>query len=168
VDINVEPINARSMIDAAATAGGAPRVERRRRLSAAALAVTNQKVRKAYSPIVIAGLVRLADFVLIAAIGLAVYLCYVARLDGFSWFYPISILCVTLASVTAFQAADLYEVQMFRGKLRQMTRLISAWTLVFLLFIGVSFFLKIGTSFSRLWLSAYFVCGLTGLIAGRL
>jgi Undecaprenyl-phosphate glucose phosphotransferase len=57
---------------------------------------------------------------------------------------------------------------MFRGKLRQMTRLISAWTLVFLLFIGVSFFLKIGTSFSRLWLSAYFVCGLTGLIAGRL
>jgi len=165
----VEPINARSMIDAAAAAAGeAPRVERRRRLSTAALAVANQKVRKAYSPVVIAGLVRLADFILIAAIGLAVYLSYVAPHDGFSWYYPISILCVTLVSVAAFQAADLYEIQMFRGKLRQMTRMISAWTLVFLLFIGASFFLKSGTSFSRLWLSAYFVCGLAGLIAGRL
>ena len=164
----MEPLNARSMIDAASTSGGAPRVERRRRLSPAALAVTNQKVRNAYSPIVIAGLVRLADFVLIAAIGFAVYFSYVARLDDFSWFYPASILCVTLASVTTFQAADLYEVQMFRATLRQMTRMISAWGLVFLLFIGASFFLKMGNSFSRLWLSAYFIVGLAALTAGRL
>ena len=57
---NVEPINTRSMLDAAATAAmtataDRPPIERRRRLSPAALAVTNQKVRRAYSPIVIAG-----------------------------------------------------------------------------------------------------------------
>ena len=56
----VEPINARSMLDAAAAAADRPRTERRRRLSQAALAVTNQKVRRAYSPIVIAGAVRVA------------------------------------------------------------------------------------------------------------
>ena len=60
----MEPINARSMINAAAAVamdatGNRPPVERRRRLSQAALAVTNQKVRTAYSPIVIAGAVRL-------------------------------------------------------------------------------------------------------------
>jgi hypothetical protein len=51
---DVEPINARSMLDAAANAAmtanpiaGAPPVERRRRLSPAALADTNQKVPKA-------------------------------------------------------------------------------------------------------------------------
>jgi len=52
------------MLDAAATAAATVppgRVERRRRLSPAALAVTNEKVRPAYSPIVIAGAVRLAD-----------------------------------------------------------------------------------------------------------
>jgi hypothetical protein len=38
---------------AAATTADRLPVERRRRLSQAALAVTNQKVRKAYSPIVI-------------------------------------------------------------------------------------------------------------------
>src|SRR5256885_686735 len=48
------------MLDAAATAAmtatvDRPPLERRRRLSLAALAVTNQKVHRAYSPIVIAG-----------------------------------------------------------------------------------------------------------------
>ena len=75
---NVEPINTRSMLDAAATAAmtataDRPPVERRRRLSPAALAVTNQKVSRAYSPIVIAGAVRLADFVVISSIGIALY-----------------------------------------------------------------------------------------------
>ena len=47
---NVEPINTRSMLDAAATAAmtataDRPPIERRRRLSPAALAVTNQKVQ---------------------------------------------------------------------------------------------------------------------------
>ena len=80
----MEPINARSMLDAAATAvmtatvDRAP-IERRRRLSPAALAVTNQKVRRAYSPIVIAGVVRLADFVMLSLIGIALYLGYVVR-----------------------------------------------------------------------------------------
>ena len=78
----VEPINARSMLDAAATAAvsataGRPPVERRRRLSPAALAVTNQKVGRAYSPIVIAGVVRVVDFVMLSAIGIALYFGYV-------------------------------------------------------------------------------------------
>src|ERR1700729_3593714 len=88
----VEPINARSMLDAAAaTAASAsaarPPIERRRRLSPAALAVTNQKVRRAYSPIVIAGAVRVADFVLLSLVGIALYFGYVTRLAGFHWEY---------------------------------------------------------------------------------
>jgi Undecaprenyl-phosphate glucose phosphotransferase len=156
------------MIDATAASGARHRVERRRRLSAAALAVTNQKVQKAYSPVVIAGLVRLADFILIATIGCALHLSYVAPLDGFNWYYPVAILCVTLTAVVVFQAAEIYEVQVFRGKLRQMRRMVSAWALVFLLIIGASFFLKMGNSFSRVWLSAYFCIGLAGLITSRL
>ena len=155
------------MIDAAAT-NGVARVERRRRLSAAALAVTNRKVRAAYSPIVITGMVRIADFVMIGLVGLALYLGYVARVDGFNWFYVATILAMTTTAVMTFQAADLYEVQIFRTQLRQLTRMISAWALVFLLFSGASFFLKMGSAFSRLWLSAFFVVGLIALIAGRL
>jgi len=64
------------MLDAAATAAttasaGRPPVERRRRLSPAAIAVSNEKVSRAYSPIVIAGAVRAIDFAVLSAIGIA-------------------------------------------------------------------------------------------------
>ena len=85
----MEPIDARAMISAAATPSattptGVP-VERRRRLSAPALAITNEKVRPAYSPVVITGLARIADFVLISLTGIVLYFGYVARNDGATW-----------------------------------------------------------------------------------
>jgi hypothetical protein len=167
----VEPINARTMLNAAAAEAAMadrPAVERRRRLSQAALAVTNQKVRRAYSPIVIAGAVRVADFVLLSLVGIALYLGYVAPLTGFHWEYVAAILGMTATAVVCFQASDIYQVQIFRGQLRQMTRMISSWAFVFLLFIGASFFAKLGSEISRLWLSAFFFLGLAALIAERL
>jgi Undecaprenyl-phosphate glucose phosphotransferase len=165
----VEPINARSMFDAAAAAAAVrPPTERRQRLTHAALAVANQKVRRAYSPIVIAGAVRIADFVLVGLVGVALYLGYVVPLSGFHWEYLAAILGMTATAVLCFQAADIYEVQVFRGQLRQMTRMISSWAFVFLLFIGASFFAKLGGEVSRLWLSAFFFVGLSALLAERL
>jgi Undecaprenyl-phosphate glucose phosphotransferase len=162
------------MLDAAASAAAAAPAadhappERRRRLSQAALAVANQKVRRAYSPIVIAGAVRVADFVLLSVVGIALYFGYVTPLDGFNWGYVAAIFGMTAAAVICFQAADIYDVQVFRGRLRQMTRMISSWAFVFLLFIGASFFVKLGNEVSRLWLSAFFFVGLAVLIAERL
>ena len=171
----MESINTRSMLDAAATAtatatntAGGPPAERRRRLSQAALAVANQKVRPAYSPIVIAGVVRIIDFALLSLVGIALYVGYVVRLADFRFEYVAAILAMTAVAVICFQAADIYQVQVFRGQLRQMTRMISSWAFVFLLFIGVSFLAKLGSEISRLWLSSFFFIGLAGLIAERL
>src|SRR3979490_2381507 len=158
------------MLDAAAAAAVTataerPPIERRRRLSQAALAVTNQKVRRAYSPIVIAGAVCVADFLLLSLVGIALYLGYVMPLNGFRWEYVAAIFGMAAVAVVCFQAADIYQVQVFRGQLRQMTRMISSWAFVFLLFIGASFFAKLGSEISRLWLSAFFFCGLATLTA---
>src|ERR1700720_2508486 len=108
----VEPINARSMLDAATAAAATatadrPPIERRRRLSQAALAVTNQKGRWVFSPVVIAGGVRLADFVLLSLIGIALYFGYVVPLAGFHWEYVAAIFGMTATAVICFQAADL-------------------------------------------------------------
>src|SRR5882757_4991232 len=150
------------MINAAATAAmdgtaDRPPVERRRRLSAAALAVTSQKVGRAYSPIVIVGAVRLVDFVMLSAIGIALYFGYVVPLSGFYWEFLAAIFGMAATAVICFQAADIYEVQLFRGHLRQMTRMISSWAFVFLLFIGASFIVKLGNEISRLWLTTFFL-----------
>ena len=71
---------------------------------------------------------------------------------------------MTATAVICFQAADIYQVQLFRGQLRQMTRMISSWAFVFLLFIGASFIVKLGSEISRLWLSAFFFVGLAALV----
>src|ERR1700691_4319511 len=127
----VEQINARSMLDAAAAASAQRQpIERRRRLSQAALAVTNQKVRRAYSPVVIAGVVRVADFVMLSFVGIALYLGYMVPLTGFHWEYVAAICGMTITAVICFQAAEIYQVQVFRGQLRQMTRMISSWAFV--------------------------------------
>jgi Undecaprenyl-phosphate glucose phosphotransferase len=169
----VEPINVCLKTDttapeaATATAGDRPAGERRRRLSPAALHVANQKVRAAYSPVVIAGGVRLADMVLLSLVGVALYVGYVARSNGFSWNYVAAIVAMAVTAVLSFQASDIYQVQIFRGQLRQMTRMVSSWAFVFLLFIGASFFAKLGDAVSRVWLSAFFIVGLAVLVAER-
>src|SRR4029077_20352001 len=108
------------------------------------------------------------DFLLISLTGIAIYFTYVVPLDTYSWSYILAILAVAATAVVCFQAADIYDVQVFRGTLRQMTRMISSWAFVFLLFIGVSFFAKLGDNISRVWLSGFFLVGLALLIGSRL
>ncbi len=67
----------------------------------------------------------------------------------------------------AFQVADIYQIQAFRGHEKQYMRLASAWSVVFLIAIGVSFFAKAGDQFSRAWLGGFYVLGLFALIAFR-
>ena len=156
------------MLVTASGATAAPAVERRRRLSPAALAVANRKVRPAYSPVVITGAVRLADFILLSSIGLGLYLGYVARTDGIRWDLVATVLAMAGAAVICFQASDLYQIQVFRGQLRQVTRMMSAWAFVFMLCTAASFLAKSGGEISRFWLSAFFVMGLGALVLERL
>ena len=51
---------------------------------------------------------------------------------------------IALLAMLAFQAADIYQVQAFRGHEKQYMRLASAWSVVFLIVIGASFFAKAG------------------------
>lgn len=114
----MEPLNARSMLDAATSAAAKPADEPSWSVAAgspAALDVVNQKVSRAYSPIVITGFVRLADFTLLSLVGIALYVGYVMQLSGFSWVYPAEVIAVSIAAVVCFRAADIYQVQLFRG-----------------------------------------------------
>ena len=106
-------------------------------LSPAALKVAAQPIVAAYSPIVLAGTVRLVEFALILLVGIAIYVGYVVPIDGFEWHYVRPILGIALLAMFAFQVADIYQVQAFRGYEKQYFRLASAWSVVFLIAIGV-------------------------------
>jgi putative exporter of polyketide antibiotics len=124
-------------------------------LSPEAIAVAAKPSAAPISSIVLAGFVRMAEFVLIIAIGLAVYAAYLPEIDGLIWRYLLATFSIAVLSMLAFQVADIYQVQAFRGHEKQYMRLASAWSVVFLLAIGVSFFAKAGEMFSRIWLGTF-------------
>jgi len=136
-------------------------------LSPTALAAAEKPYGAAYSPIVLAGLVRLIEFVLVMAVGFGVYLAYVVRTEGFAWYYLVAIFGIALLAILAFQAADIYQVQAFRGHEKQYMRLASAWSVVFFIAICVSFFAKVGDQFSRVWLGSFYALGLVFLVVFR-
>jgi Undecaprenyl-phosphate glucose phosphotransferase len=147
--------------DQAATAG-TPKT-----LTPAALDVVVEPATSAWSPIVVAGTVRMIEFALTALVGFAIYLAYVVPNEGFEWHYIGAIFGIAVLAMLAFQAADIYQVQAFRGYEKQYFRLASAWSVVFLIAIGVTFFAKVGDQYSRVWLGAFYVIGLLTLLAFR-
>jgi Undecaprenyl-phosphate glucose phosphotransferase len=138
-----------------------------RELSSAAVEIAAQRFKRAYSPIVVAGFVRVIEVCLVAIVGLALYLWYVGPGTDSTQYYIGSIVGISLLSLFAFQAADIYQIQAFRGHEKQYMRLASAWSVVFLLAVSVSYFAKAGDESSRVWLGSYYVVGLFTLIVFR-
>jgi Undecaprenyl-phosphate glucose phosphotransferase len=147
--------------------GANARASAPRALSTAALAVAGQQFKDAYSPIVLAGAVRMIELALVAATGLVLYFWLADSFANSARYYMGSIAGISLLSLLAFQAADIYQVQAFRGHEKQYMRLASAWSVVFLITVTASYFTGSGDQFSRAWLGSYYVIGLCVLIAFR-
>src|SRR3984893_18314026 len=126
-----------------------------------------QPVVPAWSPIVVAGVVRMIEFILIVAIGWTIYVAYLVPIEGFEWRYVGAVFGIAVLAMLAFQTADIYQVQAFRGYEKQYFRLASAWSVVFLIVISFTFFSKIGDHYSRLWLGSFYAAGLVVLLAFR-
>jgi Undecaprenyl-phosphate glucose phosphotransferase len=153
---------------AASAVAAARRRASARELSPLARAIAAEPVSQAISPIVLAGIVRTFEFVLIVAIGAAVYAYEVVPIEGFEWRYAFADLAVAAAAITAFQLFDIYTTTAFRTHVHQLGRLIVAWTMVFLIALALAFFIKFEDTISRGWAAGWYVAGLAALIADRL
>ncbi len=119
------------------------------------------------SPVIMTGLIRLVDFCLLALSGLTIQLIYVLPRSGFSFGYLLTILMGSALAVLAFQIADTYQIQSLRSPLRNIPRIIIGWLIAFSAMAVLAFFLKIGSSFSRVWFGTWFVTGLATLVIWR-
>ncbi len=70
-------------------------------LSSAALKVAREPYERAYSPIVLAGLVRVIEVSLVVLIGFAVYVSYVMPANGFAWHYVGAVFGIALLAMLA-------------------------------------------------------------------
>jgi Undecaprenyl-phosphate glucose phosphotransferase len=121
------------------------------------------------SMVVIRGAVRACDVLLICALGVAVALFYVSEpmIVG-NPYYMAAIGMTAIVTVAGFDMLGLYSQASFNSFLRQMPRVLLAWTAAFALLLAGVFFLKIGHDFSRVWLAAWYMTGIAVLLGERL
>src|SRR5712671_6416680 len=93
--------------------------------AARAAAATAEAPPPPYSPIVLADSVRLFELLLVFLAGIGAYLACMSPLRGFDWNYVAASGCIAIVAIFAFQVADIYQVQAFRGHERQYFRLMS-------------------------------------------
>jgi Undecaprenyl-phosphate glucose phosphotransferase len=131
----------------------------------AALAAEPAKV--GYSAVVLTGLVRAAEFLLIVGVAFLVHRLYVAPTVGYEPSYFLIVPAVAMLSIIAFQMLRTYHPTAFRQPLRQVFRIAGGWACVFLLVFAVMFFLKLDGVVSRVWVASWFLLGLLTLAAER-
>ncbi len=115
-----------------------------------------KQAHSALSPIVLTGLVRLTELVLIILSGALVHGFYLSAIADSVWMYYATILAVAFATITFYQTLGLYQTRALRTPASQGLRLSGGLSLIFLLAIAVLFLLKQGDAFSRVWLVTWF------------
>jgi Undecaprenyl-phosphate glucose phosphotransferase len=153
---------------AASAVAAARRRAHVRELSPLARAIAAEPVARAISPVVLVGVVRAIEFLLVALSGAAVYGLYVYPFEGIEWRYVYVDLAVSVAAVVAFQAFEIYGTTAFRTHVHQLSRLAVAWTIVFLMALALAFFIKFETTLSRTWAASWYLIGLFVLLTDRL
>src|SRR5690606_19222372 len=113
-----------------------------------------------YSPTMIIGSLRLAEFALLALTGFLVYALYVGfHLNVAASLYAPAILIGSALAVLLIQIADGYQVPALRSALRTLPRVLTAWSFAFAIIALVAFFLQYGLAFSRVWFAVWFITG---------
>ena len=120
------------------------------------------------SPLIVAGLARAAEFLIVAALGALITWFYIPPAIRVAPAYWIAVPGAALMSVVAFQALRLYTLGAFRAPMARSLPLAGAYAVVFLLMTAIAFFLKLEGVFSRVVFGAWFVCGLGALLIFRL
>lgn len=120
------------------------------------------------SPVVIAGLARAAEFLIVAALGAFITWFYIPQHYSISPEYWIAVPGTALVTVAAFQGLGLYKLAAFRAIMANALRLAGAFAFVFLILMATVFFMKLEGVFSRVVFGAWFVFGLMALFMHRI
>ncbi len=129
----------------------------------------NQKTNNSsLSPILVTGIVRLLDFLVISITGVTVYWVYLLPKIGLANYYIFAIPSMGITTLIILQILDMYNIGSLRAVIKQGAKLVTGWALSFMLAFALFFFTRIETEFSRAFFGAWFFIGLACLIVERI
>jgi len=130
--------------------------------------VATQYRRDTMSPIMVSGVLRLVEFVLLALSGTILFVTYVGFGTELDWHYPVVIAVASLVAVVLLDINDCYQFPALMRPSSKMTRILIVWGWTLALFAVAGFFLKLIDDFSRVWFGGWFIAGLFLLVLPRL
>ena len=136
-------------------------------LSDRAEAIAASLPKCSLSPLMISGLVRGADFAILCISGTLAYQLYRTSINGPVSMYVAAIFGLASLGLVMFQVFSVNRTAAFQMPLLQGFRIAGAWSLVFLIGLGMLIFLRSGEMFSRVWLASTYFIGLVGLLLER-
>lgn len=146
----------------------APDDARKSELNDIAEQVAKQYRDDSMSPVIVSGMLRLAEFGILVILGLGIYLYYVGIRQELLWQYPAVIFGGSVLMVIVLELSDGYQMAALRNPWGQIGRLLFSWAGVFAVLALLGFLLKVSAQFSRVWLATWFVSGLLILIIVRI
>ncbi len=133
-----------------------------------ASAMSNERNQRPYSPIVLAGLVRVAETILLFAAAYISYLIYLSTDQSFSIGYIYAAAGLSAATAVIFQSLRLYTIGSFRRPIQAGLLISMIWSALMVAAMGTVFILKLQETYSRGWFIIWYVLGLVMLLTERL
>jgi hypothetical protein len=133
-------------------------------LSEAAKRIIARPAEPTYSGAVIVGVAQAIEALLLATLGFAIYSAYVSADDAL---YIAIIMGAVLAANVAFNAARTHRIPAYRTVLKQIGRVLAAWSAIFTLIAVGLFLFKASDQVSRVWLVSWYVTGAITLVIFR-
>lgn len=137
------------------------------RLSPLAESIAAIPAKPTLSPVLVEGVARLLDALIVFGTGSFLYWFYVAGRAVSALPYQLTIAGLTAGALVVFQALHLYPLGALRHVLAVAVKIVAGWTLLFLLALACFFLLKVGDQISRVWLIGFYAGGAGALLCGR-
>ena len=120
------------------------------------------------SPSIVTGLVRLGEMAILILVGFVVATAWIGPLETFEDSrYLLAILAAVTASAAASQRLELFSIAALTAPLRQIPKIMLAWTSAVAALVAIVFLLKAGPEFSRGWLLLWYVAGFASIVLFR-
>jgi len=117
---------------------------------------------------IVAGVLRIADVLIVALSGYAVLYLYLSPFDAIPLdLYTLSIGFAPVLQLVVFQVVGSYRSDVLRYNRLALGRIAIAWTSLFFIFLAIAFAAKASEVFSRVWLYGWYSLGLVLLTLSR-
>jgi Undecaprenyl-phosphate glucose phosphotransferase len=154
--------------DAVKATPSEPDFDRVADLSERAKLIAGQIRSENISPVMVAGLLRLAEVLTVLVLGTGLFVYYIGIQSHLALAYATAIGTAAALTVVAFEFADAYQLRALRQPFRTAGKLLLGWSGVFGTLLVGAFFLKISAEFSRFWFGALYASGFACIFTMRL